>query len=252
MSLNTALEKALKDSEWLIDIDKKNDDQQQYRDQYLNAYEKFGLSYRELLIYRTLGECLSQNNQKLNILDVGSGQLKTAQALIESTSFVATYTAIDMEVYSDKVKPYVQDFEYHKIDILADPPFATDRKYDIVLIDIEPHGREIDVYEKIKQCLADTHLCILKHVGYIDLYGSGLADKFLTKYEESVADYYGETLGMGICPLLSAVRDVFIIYDSTKTTNIRNFLGRESDFYYIDDDGIKKFCRCSKYYCQAA
>jgi hypothetical protein len=38
--------------------------------------------------------------------------------------------------------------------------------YDIVVIDVEPHGREVEVYESIKKYLTDTHLVILKHIGH--------------------------------------------------------------------------------------
>jgi hypothetical protein len=38
--------------------------------------------------------------------------------------------------------------------------------YDIVVIDVEPHGREVEVYES-KKYLTDTHLVILKHIGQV-------------------------------------------------------------------------------------
>ena len=240
MDFNESLYAALKDTEYLLDENKQN--------HYPSISESFqyNMSYREVLIYTKLGEYLS-NGKKLNVLDVGSGKLLTATKLIKGTSFVATYTAIDNQVdandHATNVKPYVASFEYHKLDILTDD-FATDKTYDIVMIDVEPHGKEIEVYERVKHALAESHLCILKHVGCLDMYGSCLADRFLAKYEDHMSDYYGES-SRTILSILCQVRDVFILFDKTKTTNIRALLTCDPVFKYADES-IKMFCRCTR------
>jgi hypothetical protein len=212
-------------------------------------------SYREALIYEYIGQFLSsETTRKYNVLDIGSGELLTAQALIKNTSFVGTYTAIDFKVdahqYGKDVKSYVDQFEYVNIDILKDEfmPSNGDILYDIVIIDVEPHGNEIEVYEKIKHILNESHLCVLKHVGSIDLYGSGLANTFLTKYEQDMSDYYGESTGPRHLSPLHYMRDVFVIFDKEKTTRIRDFL-IEDPTYFNPEKTIRKFCGCSKRSC---
>jgi hypothetical protein len=214
-------------------------------------------SYRELMIYEYIGQFLSsqttRTTRKYNVLDVGSGELLTAQTLIKNTSFVGTYTAIDFKVdahqHGKHVKPYVDEFEYVNIDILKDEFMPhSDLLYDIVIIDVEPHGKEIEVYEKIKHFLNESHLCVLKHVGCIDLYASGLANTFLTKYEEELSDYYGESTGLRYLSALHYIRDVFVIFDKEKSTRIRDFL-IEDPTYFMSDKTIKKFCGCSKRSC---
>lgn len=246
MEFNSALYNSLKESEFLLNVDEKQE-WSKYRDNYIDAYDNYSMSYREFLIYKQLGKYLSKSivHKKLNVLDVGSGKLHTAERLIKDTSFVGVYTAIDNIVdaneYSRNILPYVETFEYSNTDILKGD-FTSENIYDIVFIDVEPHSHEIEVYEKIKHCLAKSHLCILKHVGFIDLYGSSLADKFMTKYEEEMSDYYGETSGKTI-PILSYVRDVFVIFDTHKTTNVRNMLRYDPPYTYVNKD-IKQFCRC--------
>lgn len=76
----------------------------------------------------------------------------------------------------------------------AGPWPLPDAHYDLVVIDVEPHGRECEVYDRVRRYLADTHVCLLKHVGFIDLFGSACADRFLNRHiydERRVLDYYG-------------------------------------------------------------
>lgn len=249
MEFNGPLYTALKDSEYLLDVDEQKEFST-YRSHILDSFE-YNMSYREVLIYSKLGACLSEQPKKLNVLDVGSGKLLTAKKLIKNTSFVGTYTAIDHQVDPTKhihdLQRFMDAFEYYNIDILKED-FVTDKKYDIVLIDVEPHGKEIEVYERLKHCLSETHLCILKHVGFIDLYGSCLADRFLMKYEAYVSDYYGECTGK-IISTLHEIRDVFVLFDmstsKTTTMNIRDLLTHEPRFHYVDKD-MKAFCRCTR------
>lgn len=231
MDFNDSVYTAIKDSEYLLDVDDDTKSSIYCSSTTCHVSFNYNMSYREVLIYSKLGKCLSQHStQKLNVLDVGSGELLTAKKLIHDTSFVNTYTTIDNKIdpseYIHDIQHCIDTFEYFNIDILKDD-FVTDKKYDIVFIDVEPHGKEIEVYERVKHCLSPKHLCILKHVGFIDLYGSYLADRFLSKYEEHVSDYYAESV-RNIISTLHQVRDVFIIFDTstpnTSTMNIRELL----------------------------
>jgi hypothetical protein len=83
--------------------------------------------------------------------------------------------------------------------------------YDLLIVDIEPHGDEKKVYETFKRFMKPTHLCILKHVGFIDLYGSAMADWFIDTYLKSrhVHDFFAQE------DLDTGFRDVFLIMSST-------------------------------------
>lgn len=244
MDLTEPLYAALKDSEYLLDVDTQKEFDK-YRPHILDGFDH-NMSYREVLVYNKLGKYLS-SGRKLNVLDVGSGKLLTAKKLIQNTSFVETYTAIDKNVdaneHGNVIKRFVTNFEYRKLDIL-DEDFSTDTKYDIVMIDVEPHGKEIEVYERVKHALSESHLCILKHVGFIDLYGSCLADRFLQKYEDVVSDYYGEC-PRTIISTLHEIRDIFIVFTPFKTTKIRNMLTCDPPHSYSNPD-LKQFCRCTR------
>lgn len=71
-----------------------------------------------MLIYKKLGAILTNScfDKKLNILDIGSGNLMTAQNLVKDTSFIYVYTAIDYSVdaikFAQNIKPFVNTFEY--------------------------------------------------------------------------------------------------------------------------------------------
>lgn len=251
--MNDALYHALKSTEFLLDIESYQEERN-YQDKYQQARDHHMSSYREALIYEHIGQFLS-SQRKYNVLDVGSGELFTAQALIKNTSFVGTYTAIDFKVdahqHNRHVKPYVDEFEYVNIDILGQDfmPSNQNIMYDIVIIDVEPHGKEIEVYEKIKHVLNTSHLCVLKHVGCIDFYGCGLANRFLTKYEQEMSDYYGESTGPRYLSPLHHMRDVFVIFDKEKSTRIRDFLIEDPTYFHSNKENIKKFCGCSKRSC---
>jgi hypothetical protein len=154
-----------------------------------------------------VGLAASSYRKPLRIIDVGCGRMTSAgqiASLIPAAS--AEYTCID------KAMPETCGFAARSLklacgadgvgmtEILGDVFDETTTKdlgsrssnrFDLVIIDVEPHGREIDVYEKIVGHLADTHIVLLKHVCGIDIVGSAYADRFLAKYDDEgkVMDY---------------------------------------------------------------
>eukprot|EP00798_Chlamydomonas_sp_ICE-L_P028683 gene28683-biopygen32594 len=151
-----------------------------------------------------VGLAASSDRKPLRIIDVGCGRRTSAgqiASLIPAAS--AEYTCID------KAMPETCGFAARSLKLACgvgmteilgdvfDETTTTDlvsrssNRFDLVIIDVEPHGREIDVYEKIVGHLADTHLVLLKHVCSIALFGSAYADCFLAKYdnEGKVMDY---------------------------------------------------------------
>jgi hypothetical protein len=157
--------------------------------------------------------------EDVSILDVGSGQMATAKLIVDACSSVKAYTCIDPEELSpnaDHIKKKVEIFchvskrfeDVVKYDVMQAP-------YDIVVIDVEPHGREVEVYESIKKYLTDTHLVILKHIGHMNTGGSSIADGFITEYMDKsvVYDYFAQSV---LNPLDANFRDIFLIMQKTK------------------------------------
>lgn len=146
------------------------------------------MSIREAKLYEVLGRELTTGVDGFNILDVGCGSGMTASRLLADIQTNVCYTSIDQSTYPTKVSHPMVKHDHFMLDIFQNiPPLP--QCYDVVLIDIEPHGKEIEVYEKIKHVMKPSHLCILKHVCYIDLYGSYHADKFIGKYYDGICAF---------------------------------------------------------------
>lgn len=179
-------------------------------------YDRFKMFRFGTLFLEILGKQLL--TQEMSILDVGSGLSKSAHLLI-GDAHINKYHSIDREdspCDSFLISQWnqIKDRQHFRRDIykddLGDLPGDM---YDVVIIDIEPHRNEITIYQKIQKHLKETHLCILKCIGHIDLYGSSLADKFIGHFIRSghVCDYFAET------SLNPAYRDIFVIMSRSKT-----------------------------------
>jgi hypothetical protein len=194
-----------------------------YKDKYVSenalfkeivfAYDKYRLSVRELHLYKELGKRVDG----LSILDIGSGTCMTATAIIENCNSQISYCSIDKNIDPSDIlqdliiENKITNFEHYHHDVFEpdfDAKFSLQNKYDIMLIDIEPHGREIDVYDKFKKFMNNEHLCILKHVAFIDLFGCAFADRFIEKYNYIIKDYFAERDSN------DEIRDVLIIMNS--------------------------------------
>ena len=177
------------------------------------AYDKYRLSARELNLYKELGNRIGG----LSILDIGSGTCMTASAIIENCNSKISYCSIDKNIdpsnilqnlIIDNMIGYFEHYHHDVFETDFNTKIALKNKYDIMLIDIEPHGREIEVYEKFKKFMNDEHLCILKHVAFIDLIGCAFADKFIEKYNYIIKDYFAER------DINDEIRDVLIVINN--------------------------------------
>ena len=173
-----------------------------------------------LCFYDDLGNNIRNNclNASISILDVGSGGMHTAKRLIKGLKHVDAYTCIDYKVFPidnlSKFSDHIKNFQYVDGDVQARKTVGElpENRFDIILIDIEPHGDEINIYETFLPMLKETHLCILKHVAHMDLYGGYLADKFLGKYvqAQNVVDYFALNW------MTQGFRDVFVIMSKSE------------------------------------
>jgi hypothetical protein len=195
-------------------------DNDSYKKKYFLAWDNYNMSVSEKELYNLFSIKFSKI-LKPNILDVGSGKHMTATALIEYCD-INKYLSIDKSLESinyNNITHKINNWIHYDFDIFENKIKDNDL-YDIVLIDIEPHGCEIEVYEKVKHLLKDVHLVILKHVAYITGSAGQCADKFIDKYKNNVYDFYGEYV-------TKAIRDVFIIMskeNNPKTKSLQDLV----------------------------
>lgn len=190
----------------------------------VSAWKKFSYSddenYREYSTFKktkyttSLWELLGKEllTQPLNILDVGCGSGITSHFIIGKAN-VNKYHSIDLKYNNSSFLKdqwcQIRDCKHFCRDVFVDD-LTHDLEigeYHIVIIDIEPHGKEIEVYEKIKVYMHSAHLCILTCIGEIDLYAGYFGDIFLGHYRDKgkLRDFFAET------SLSSGYRDIFAV-----------------------------------------
>lgn len=147
----------------------------------------------ELVFRNNLGEALQQfqkneSAQDINIIDIGCGDQNYIQTLKYMNFFNHTYLGIDIKsISTDSITGTFgcKEDKFVCADILnKDSLSLPDRKYDIIIIDVEPHGKEWNIYQKFLPYLSNIHLIILQCVGYIDGFGDYYAKNFLYQLNE--------------------------------------------------------------------
>lgn len=81
--------------------------------------------------------------------------------------------------------------------------------FDLLIVDIEPHGREIELIDMFEPYMKDEYLIIFKCIGNMDLYGSTMADNVLKHLRETckLCDMFAVTG----CNSFELTRDVFAV-----------------------------------------
>lgn len=165
---------------------------------------KFSLSFMNILGKKLL-------RKPLSVLDVGSGKSQTAVTLVGHAA-IDKYHSIDRAFGSSRLDHRSlrsSDIKHFKRDVF-DEDCTKDmhpHSYDVIIIDIEPHGNESSIYKRLQPLLRTAHICILKCIGDIDLHGSSMADCFLERFikDGHVYDFFAET------SLNPGYRDIYVI-----------------------------------------
>lgn len=209
--------------------------------EWLKAYSKVKESPFSVAFMQAIGVAMEQVlGRAPRILDVGCGEMRCASCLMAGLqSDRVTYVSVDKTI-SECCEPITKGAKRLKQKVnwvhinkdIFDEDFTDAMHalnldaFDIVMIDVEPHGNEIKVYERIKDYMCSNgHVCLLKHVGRIDLWGSTCAHKFLSKYisEQHVLDYYDIDVLNG-----HDFRDVYVIMGANLALDDKTQqLGRE-------------------------
>lgn len=179
------------------------------KEAYFETWDNHKMSIVEGRLYNKLGELLGSNS--LNILEIGSGTYRTTKALLKNVQNRCSYTSIDLtnpapSFLSSNVSQKHLNGDFFNIPV---SDIANNREvFNVVLIDIEPHGKEIDIYQKIRALTTKEHLCILKCVGFIDLLGDYYQRIFSDKYRASIVCSFSDPAPERS---FSQVRDVFMV-----------------------------------------
>lgn len=179
---------------------------------YNKACEEYYLRYRhyslwEGVFFSLFMEYIARSFGEMYVLDVGCDKCRHFRSMCKGINkdVISEYTTIDKkpvsEINSELLKEYpsichthveTDIFTHAGTDIEYDLDLYLDL-YDMVILDIEPHGKEIEVYNIIYPYLKDEHIVICKCIGYLDLYGSILANKFLDNLKKQgiLYTYFG-------------------------------------------------------------
>lgn len=210
----------------LYDIYMSNTQLYKYSDDYCKAFLEAYRSYNGTIwegVYNNLfmEYLIDASGGNVSILDVGSGTSAHFRGMCKGLdiSRVSKYTTIDKkpssDIHGDLFAQYPDIRGRHThiqkdvFDIKDELPVDT---YDIVIIDIEPHSKEIDVYNIIYPYVKTEHIVICKCIGFIDLYSSSLANHLLNHMLDKgiLHSFFGIS-----CESLT--RDVTIIVNKNKT-----------------------------------
>lgn len=222
----------------------------EHRDLYIKAYIECYDSYKNTIwacVYSNLlmgyiMDTLTDTNNQISILDVGCGTCMHFRSMCKGidSKNISKYTTIDKksskELHSKLYDEHPTIFHTHmQIDILdenisslLDEALHHDT-YDIVVLDIEPHGNEIKIYERIYPYLKQEHIVICKCIGFIDLYGPSMANDFLSNVQEAniLHTYFG------VCELSGYLtRDVVAIINK-KGCNYKGIINKKEIDKYI-------------------
>ena len=203
-----------------------------------------------------IGKYISENSgDPIRILDVGSGQSMTFKNIASGNNASHfEYTSIDNAF--DNTDHLFQGDEWYTVkrlhihaDILLDT-IELSTRFETIIIDVEPHAHEIEIYEKVYDNLADDHFIILKCIGRMDMYGTSLADKFIDYLinKNVLVDHFAIYEGDYF------IRDVLVVVSKIKngfSGNICNYIrshGGHCEKYFIGDlDFQSHVCNPSKF-----
>ena len=177
----------------------------------------------ELVFRNTLGAELSHvatATSPVHVLALGCGQNRYIRSLTFGTSLEYTYLGVDLldaapRAYRTEFFGRVLDTSHLKLDVLAGSgvlPGLPDRLFDVIVIDLEPHGSEWSAYTRVQHAAAGTHLIVLQCIGAIHGSNLGLAAMFLNRLHRagSLIDFYC-TAWYGTQPASLGTRDVYVI-----------------------------------------
>lgn len=172
---------------------------------YLHKYS----SIWEMCFFNLIAEYICDNIKQcdnvrpLRVLDIGCGKDSSHFSfMFANIDHEIEYVSIDKESDTYFTAPeYLNQITRNHItcDIFETDMITElmkkypDDYFDIVLLDIEPHGKETEIYDLIYKYLNKNHIAIFECIAFIDLYGSAIGDKVIEHMETKgiLSDYFG-------------------------------------------------------------
>jgi len=179
-----------------------------YKNGLIDTHKLYRDNMWSVVFHNLLFEHITANTS-VRVLDVGCGESRQFRAMCKGidTQKVSQYTTIDKE--SGKEYPLVphKHITCDVFELTTDELMKYGGDYDILIMDIEPHGKEREVYDIVYPALKPQHIVICKCIGFIDLYGAGMANRFLIELRDRniLHSFWGS------CDLSYLTRDVVAI-----------------------------------------
>lgn len=155
---------------------------------YFEIYSLYDLVWRN-----NFGQELKSRDISLKILDIGCGRGKKTESILYGNGKPERYVGVDIRL--DGIETKSDDCKPEKMYICADAIAwdgwgLVDRDFNMIIIDVEPHGKEWEIYQRILHYCGDVHIIILSCIGRWTL--QHLALEFLTLLDKKgwLVDYY--------------------------------------------------------------
>ena len=99
---------------------------------------------------------------------------------------------------------------HHKCDVhqVVHPiPSLPMNHFHVMIVDVEPHGHETTIIESFEQYMQDDYMIVFKCIGFIDLFGTAMADRALKSLRDAhkLIDVFAVANGLRL------TRDVFAV-----------------------------------------
>ena len=153
-----------------------------YLHKWQSVRQKYVRCHWEILFNNNLGKYLSKN-KLTKILEVGCGNYKySGFNIINKNNGMFEYYGIDTR---DIIN---ENYTIIKIDIFEENVIEKlnqrlcDNYFDVLIIDVEPHGREIQIHDIVSKYMKkNEYLCILRCIGHMDMFGSNAGNYFINE-----------------------------------------------------------------------
>lgn len=168
----------------------------------LEAYDRFrdrpwGCTFKNLL-----GEELAKNGL-VRILDVGCGKKTTFSNIAfghDPARFL--YTSIDKD---PDVNAHICADVFTDMDAIRTR--LGSQRFDMLILDIEPHGNETELYDAFKEYMANEYMVVFKCIAAMDMFQTSYADRALRHMMDNgdLVDFFA------VSELNEMTRDVFAV-----------------------------------------
>lgn len=141
------LQKAIKalDSSKVVDFD-------------IKLWDRYNEDSCTLAFYKALAAI----GASVSVLDVGCGRFMTVSMMLDNGFLPVAYAGVDRVINQSETVASIPSTRLIAKDYKDVKESDLDPAgYDLLIVDIEPHGREKHVYEHFKRFMKPVHLCIL-------------------------------------------------------------------------------------------